>query len=59
MTRTYRVRVGFVLEYETEAEAAIEVHQAVAAARDAGVDLDGAGSLWAGPDLISIEVVPA
>lgn len=58
MTRTYRVRVGVVLEYDVEADAAIDVHQALTAARTEGLPLDGAGALWAGPDLISIEVLP-
>jgi len=58
MTRVYRVRTGLVLEHLVEAESAIEVHQALAAARAEGIDLEGTGTVWAGPDLISIEVLP-
>lgn len=59
--RRYRVRAGLVLQYDVDAEAAIDVHHQIAAVRAAGVDgldLGGLGTLWAGPDLISITVLP-
>lgn len=52
------VRVGFVVEYRVLATDAVQVQRQVAAVRAAGLDLDSAGEMWAGPDLISIEPAP-
>ena len=58
MARTYRVRVGLVLEYDVDAESAIAVRQHVAASRDALAE-DLGGALWAGPDVVGLTVVDA
>ena len=54
----FRVRVGLVLEYDVDAADAVEIRRHIDAVRaEDGVDVDGEGVVWAGPDVISIELV--
>jgi hypothetical protein len=53
----YRVVVGIALEYDVDAETEHEIRALVAATRAAGLDLTGEGQLWAGPDVVSVELI--